>query len=155
WIGLAGDSEWALRTPSALAGAAAVVAIYLAAREIRPLTSYPLLAALLFAVSPFALWYAQDAKVYSLLLLVVALELWALLRALRRGGRAGLPALAMAIVSVFVHRLALLVAAASALAYLIIWPAADRRPPTADQQSTTSGEGPAPSDEALRNTHYA
>ncbi len=34
WVGLAGDSEWALRFPSALAGAGAVVAIYLAAREL-------------------------------------------------------------------------------------------------------------------------
>ena len=36
WVGLAGDSEWALRLPSALAGAAAVVAIYLAASDHRP-----------------------------------------------------------------------------------------------------------------------
>src|SRR5438093_1079262 len=34
WIGLAGDSEWALRFPSALAGAAATVAVFLAADEI-------------------------------------------------------------------------------------------------------------------------
>src|SRR5262245_19256502 len=34
WVLLAGDSEWALRLPSALAGAAAVAAIYLAAEEL-------------------------------------------------------------------------------------------------------------------------
>src|SRR5262245_11543836 len=39
WVGVAGDSEWALRFPSALAGAGAVVAIYLAARELRPPTT--------------------------------------------------------------------------------------------------------------------
>src|SRR5262245_10837818 len=40
WVGLAGDSEWALRLPSALAGAATVVALYLAAAELgrRPTT---------------------------------------------------------------------------------------------------------------------
>src|SRR5215203_2620309 len=84
WVTLAGDSEWALRFPSALAGAAAVVVMYYAALElVRPTTDdreppllrfsasplLPLMAALLFAISPFALWYAQDAKVYSLLML--------------------------------------------------------------------------------------
>src|SRR5262245_15039354 len=112
WVGLAGDSEWALRFPSALAGAAAAVMIYLAGLELerhllaeraenrewrmedgrsycRDLPFSILhprcgsVAALLFATSPFALWYAQDAKVYSLLLLMIAVELWALLRALR------------------------------------------------------------------------
>ena len=104
WIALAGDSEWALRLPSALAGAATLVAIFFAARELengewpaakgQALTAAvprdisfsairPLLAALLFAISPFALWQAQDSKAYSLLLLFAALVLWALLHALR------------------------------------------------------------------------
>jgi hypothetical protein len=148
WVGVAGDSEWALRCPSALAGAGAVVAIYLAATEGEPRpgddgrqTQFPLIAALLVAISPFALWYAQDAKVYSLLILIVALELWALVRALRRNdGRSWLLVLVMAIVSIFVHRLALLVGAGSALAYLLVWPPGrmtndDGRRTTADRQT--------------------
>ena len=47
----------------------------------------------------------------------------ALLRALRRGDRrAWLPVLAMALVSLFVHRLALLAAVGAALVYLVVWP---------------------------------
>jgi len=144
WVGLAGDAEWSLRLPSALAGAAAVAVIALAAIELQPTRDerrktkdesaassfvlgpssfVPLVAALLFGTAPFALWYAQDAKVYSLLMLVVALELWALLRAIRRAtGRAWLLVLAIAAVSIFVHRLALLTAAAAALTYVIVWP---------------------------------
>jgi mannosyltransferase len=131
WVSLAGDSEWALRFPSALAGAATAVVIYLAAIEIQgnkqhatgktflPFTFY-LLPSLLLATSPFALWHAQDAKVYSLLMLVVALELWALLRALwRPTRRAWALVLSVAILSLFVHRLALLSAAGAALAYVI------------------------------------
>src|SRR5215217_662901 len=92
WVTLAGDSEWALRFPSALAGAATVTVLYYTALELgRRMTDdrrqvidgrwsvvggrwsvASLAAALLFAVSPFALWYAQDAKVYSLLMLAVA-----------------------------------------------------------------------------------
>jgi hypothetical protein len=87
-------------------------------------------------------------------MLVIAFELWAILRALRRGdGRAWLLALASALVSLFVHRLALLPAAGAALAYLVIWPprlveeqrnsgkvgidrppTTDHRPPTTDEQ---------------------
>jgi mannosyltransferase len=142
WVALAGDSEWALRFPSALAGAAAAVAVALAASEARPATddrppasghrpgnnAGPLpqraarISGMLAALSPFALWYAQDAKVYSLLLLVAALLLWLVLRALRLGGRAWLPALAVAMISVFVHRLALLSLAGMALAVCVTWP---------------------------------
>src|SRR4029453_1065764 len=86
--------------------------------------------------------HAQDAKVYSLLMLMVALELWALLRALRRGGRAWLLVLAVAITSVFVHRLALLAAAGAALAYLIIWPPAQDREPRAENRLTTTDQRP-------------
>jgi mannosyltransferase len=137
WVGLAGDSEWALRFPSALAGALAVVAIFFAALELEtdqrratkdqvlPPHSVvgspssvlhpssfilrPTIAALLFAVAPFALWHAQDAKVYSVLVLCATLQLWALLRALRTGTRRDwLLLLVLAFTSVFVHRLAIL-----------------------------------------------
>src|SRR5438105_6339943 len=79
WVTVAGDSEWALRFPSALAGAAAVTVLYYAALELGRGTKrerspyHAIVAALLFALSPFALWYAQDAKAYSLLMLAVAL----------------------------------------------------------------------------------
>lgn len=161
WVALAGDSEWALRFPSALAGAVAAVAIYLAAGELErsgerssgkrkagdaaPIASdeatgrtprrsaFALLPFALVALSPFALWHAQDAKAYSLLLLVVALELWALLRALRRGTRrAWLALLALVLVSVLVHRLALLAAAGVALALAL----------ARDEGRGRRGEGP-------------
>ena len=82
WVTVAGDSEWALRFPSALAGAAAVTVLYYAALELGRGTKrerspyHAIVAALLFALSPFALWYAQDAKAYSLLMLAVASQRW-------------------------------------------------------------------------------
>jgi uncharacterized membrane protein len=140
WVTVAGDSEWALRFPSALAGAATVTALYYVALELgqqtrnsgrrtkdeRPLARslyQATVAALLFAVSPFALWYAQDAKAYSLLMLVVALVIWALLRALDRPDpRSWLALAGISLASLFIHRLALLPAAGAALAYAIVWP---------------------------------
>lgn len=130
WVSVAGDSEWALRFPSALAGASAVVALYATAIEIQRFDNapqqqhtssllFPLAAALLLLTSPFALWYAQEVKVYSLFLLISILVLWSLLRALRlKTQSAWLLYGAIALTSVFVHRLAVLLLIASYAALL-------------------------------------
>lgn len=131
WIAVAGDSEWALRFPSALAGVLAVLALLLAASElqysrsepaggIRSWWRFPVAVGLLSTLSPYALWHAQDAKVYSLLIFCVALLFWSLLRALRTGaGRDWRMFLWVAFISVFVHRLALLALAGAILAIAI------------------------------------
>lgn len=145
WVVLAGDSEWALRFPSAVVGAGAVVALFATTLRLSapspptPPVSLPdppvhggvgeveeaslrivpgLVAGLLLLTSPFALWYAQEAKTYSLLLLMSTLLLGCLLHALPPPppwtGGAGGPRRAwllfgsIALISIFVHRLALL-----------------------------------------------
>lgn len=142
WVLIFGASEFALRLPSALAGAGAVAAIYLAGVELwgargqgggdpqqrlalpaggqggraprsASVASGPvppaLAAALIALASPFTIWYAQEAKVYSLLLLCAALLVWLFLRALRLGRRGDWLALAgAALLAVSVHRLAAL-----------------------------------------------
>ncbi|NNJ13424.1 DUF2723 domain-containing protein [Chloroflexales bacterium ZM16-3] len=127
WVLLFGDSEIALRLPSVIAGAAAVPAIYLAAGEghresfalpTKP-SFWPLGAALIALAGPFPLWYAQEAKAYSLLLLAAALLTWALLRALRTGVRRDwLIFGAVALVALFVHRLAALAVVAGGWAWV-------------------------------------
>ena len=68
WGGLFGDSEWALRMPSALAGIALVPATaWVAGRWLGPSTAVA--AAWLAAGSPFLIWYAQEARNYSMLML--------------------------------------------------------------------------------------
>jgi hypothetical protein len=86
WVAVAGDSEWALRLPSALGGAAAVALLYVLGRRLGGARVGALAAALLL-VNPLALWMAQDAKVYSLLLALVIWSLLALLDAIELGGR--------------------------------------------------------------------
>ncbi len=82
WTQLAGDSEWALRLPSALLGVALVAAISrLAARWLGEETAVP--AAWLAAGSPFLIWYAQEARNYTLLMLCACLAT-AILLGLRR-----------------------------------------------------------------------
>ena len=157
WMALFGDSEFALRLPSALAGAMAVPVVYLAAGEVgdtgtrghgdtgtrgqgdtgtrghgdtgtrghgdtgtrghggggKTRSWYSLVAALIVLASPYAIWYSQEAKVYSLLLLVSALGVWLLARALRTGARADWAAtITVATGALFVHRLAVLLVAA-------------------------------------------
>ena len=83
WTLLAGDSEWALRLPSALLGVALVAAISrLAARWLGEETAVP--AAWLAACSPFLVWYGQEARNYTLLMLCACLATTMLLHLRRR-----------------------------------------------------------------------
>jgi 4-amino-4-deoxy-L-arabinose transferase-like glycosyltransferase len=90
WCGVAGDSEWALRLPSALAGVALVPALArLAGVWIGREAVVP--AAWLAAGSPFLVWYSQEARNYSQLMLCATLSATALLALARRpGARAAL-----------------------------------------------------------------
>lgn len=61
-----GDSETALRLPSALLGVAAVWLTYLVGRRLGG-REVGLLAAALLALSPFHIWYSTEARMYALL----------------------------------------------------------------------------------------
>ena len=62
---LFGFSEWALRFPSALYG---TITVYLTYKIAKTLFSWriALYAALILAVSPFHIWYSQEARMFSL-----------------------------------------------------------------------------------------
>ena len=85
WCAIAGDSEWALRAPSAVAGVLVVPAMAWLAALWLGLKAAPA-AAWLTAGSPFLVWYSQEARSYSMLTLFVALSSAALL-ALARAPR--------------------------------------------------------------------
>ncbi|MGC8837916.1 MAG: glycosyltransferase family 39 protein [Anaerolineae bacterium] len=85
WIAVAGETEFALRFPSVLAGTAALPLAWAVARRLgcprAGAWGLPLL-----AFSPFLVWYAQDAKMYATVLAAVLLGTWLFLKALE-GGR--------------------------------------------------------------------
>jgi 4-amino-4-deoxy-L-arabinose transferase-like glycosyltransferase len=91
WCGFAGGSEWALRLPSAVFGAALVpVTGLVAARWLGREVAVP--AAWLAAGSPFLVWYSQEARNYALLVLCAglgALALFGQRERLTAGGLAG------------------------------------------------------------------
>jgi len=81
-----GASDAWLRLPSVVAGTLAVPVLYLVGRALddRPVAA---LAALLLAVHPLAVWYSQEARVYSLLALCGLASTLALASVLRDGRR--------------------------------------------------------------------
>jgi mannosyltransferase len=82
WTHVFGTSEAGIRSFSALVSTATVPLVYLAGRELGS-RGIGLGAALFIACNPFAVWYAQEARAYALLLMLVALGLWCFARALR------------------------------------------------------------------------
>jgi mannosyltransferase len=80
WVRIFGNDEVGLRSLSALAGVATVPVAFAAARELAG-RRVGLLAALLVAVNPLLIWYSQEARSYSLLVLLTATTFWLFARA--------------------------------------------------------------------------
>lgn len=81
WTRAFGVSEVGLRSLSALLGVALIPVVFAVARRLGSPRA-GLFAALLAAVSPFLVWYSQEARAYALLALLSALSFWAFIRAL-------------------------------------------------------------------------
>jgi mannosyltransferase len=94
WTHLFGSGEAGLRSLSALAGTATVVAAYGAGAALVS-RRVGLIAAALVAVNPFLLWYSQEARAYAVVTLFAAIGLWFFARALN-GERAALVGWAVA-----------------------------------------------------------
>jgi uncharacterized membrane protein len=87
WIGLAGHTEFALRFVSAWFGALAVPLVYALARRLGLPRLTAALAAAFIAVSPYAIWHSQDARMYSISLALTLGSTVLMLRALTGGQR--------------------------------------------------------------------
>ena len=130
WIGLFGTSPLALRSLSIAWSAVTVLAAWGWSREALPRRS-ALPAATFAALSPFAVWYATEVRMYAQVLALTALAGWLAYRVLARGPRPldllglGLCLTALA----WTHYLAsLFLGALAALALaLLVWRPAGRR----------------------------
>ncbi len=120
WMRVAGISEAAVRLPSAVFGTLAIPALYGLGRELRG-PRLGLIAACLLALSPYAHWYAQDAKMYSLATLAAIGTTWLLLVALRQGGRWWAAYVLAAAMGVFVHAAVALVLVAHVAVVAVFW----------------------------------
>ncbi len=125
WIGLVGHSEFAIRLPSVFFGVLAVWATYRLGREVIG-REIGLIGALLMAVSPYHIWYGQEAKMYSLISFMAPFSLILLMRAARDGQRwLWLAWAALMVVFLYVHLFAVMMGlvAAAWLPFLVRqWP---------------------------------
>lgn len=80
WVTLTGNSAFALRFSSVLWGVASVALIYALTRRLRDAATARR-AALLLALSPYAVWYAQEVRMYTWVPFLTLLALYALERA--------------------------------------------------------------------------
>ncbi len=86
WMALVGRSVFAVRLLSALIGVATIGVIYGLGRDLFD-EKVGLAAALVAAVAPFHIQYSQEARMYSLLALLLAGATWAFARGWREPGR--------------------------------------------------------------------
>ncbi len=118
WSGLLGTGEVALRLPAALAGLATVPLLYLLGRRLFDRRT-GLLAALLMALSPPAVWYSQEARPYAFVLLLSTLAWLLLWEADERPARRTWWALGLvALLFLLTHRLAAVLSLVGQLLYL-------------------------------------
>lgn len=82
WIRVAGQSEFALRFPSVVAATLTLSLLYALARRLLS-EEAGLWAALLGAFSPFYLWYAQEARMYTWIVVLSLASVYALLSLLK------------------------------------------------------------------------
>ena len=79
-----GTSEFAVRLPSLVAGVALVPVMAWAGRVVYDRRT-GWIAAIIAAVAPFGVWYSQEARMYSLFMLLAVLAVGAQVQALRSG----------------------------------------------------------------------
>ena len=84
WTHLFGQSDFAYRTVSALAGVGTVVVVYFLVRELGCSRVAARIAAVFVAVNPFLVWYSQEARAYALFAFLGALSMLACVRAVNR-----------------------------------------------------------------------
>ena len=75
FIAILGTSEFSVRLPSVLAGVLSVVLVYAITTRLFN-KSAGLVAGLILAISPYHVWYSQDARPYALLIVLSLASVW-------------------------------------------------------------------------------
>ena len=119
-----GESAWALRLPAAIFGALTPAAVYLLGRRLWDVR-VGAGASLLLAVSYHQVWFSQNARGYSGLLLFTVLATWLWLEARSRGGLVWWAGYAASAFLGFAVQLAMLF---TLFAHVLVWLAGLRRP---------------------------
>jgi mannosyltransferase len=84
WLALAGDSEFSLRFLGAWWGVLAAALLYRLARRLGFRPGPAALATFLLALSPYAIWHSQDARMYAMSLALTTATVYFAVEALQR-----------------------------------------------------------------------
>lgn len=133
WFTWVGSSEFALRYPSALAGALSIPLLWQVARRLLPLLpqaderrlphALPWITALLLAAHPYQLWYGQEGKMYTWITALVLLATWWWLQGITRGGwRPWLAYTVTVSVGIYTHLLLILIFPLHFVWFWLAWP---------------------------------
>lgn len=87
WSHVFGNTNWGLRSLSALCGTLTIPAVFLAAQKLLANRRAALIVAALAACNPLLIWYSQEARAYSMLVLWCAVGLAAFAYAVERPDR--------------------------------------------------------------------
>ncbi|WP_118182445.1 glycosyltransferase family 39 protein [Paraburkholderia phosphatilytica] len=144
WMAAFGHSESAMRSLSVVASLIALPLVYAVARDLSN-RAIALTAAALFAVSPMAVYFSQEARVYMFTVIPAALMLLGIARFLREARNGDLVLYAVgAIVALYSHAtFTFMVAACNAIviAYLWLTPVAAREPDAGPRRAAFSRMG--------------
>jgi mannosyltransferase len=128
WVRVLGHAEWSVRLPSALAGIASVFVLFLLTKRLFGVGA-ALIAALLLAVAPYQIEYAQEARAYTLVVLTSLLSCWMFVRLLdTEGAKPRLDAtyVLASVAALYSHLYAIFTLAAQAVAYALEWTRSDK-----------------------------
>ena len=137
WFNVVGTSEFALRFPSVVAGTLSTLLVWHIGRRLLPLsssapvhrlaawTNVAAIAALLFAINPYQVWYGQEGKMYATVTMLALLSSWLWLRGVEVGGwKFWLAYLAAVSIAMYVHLLMVLLIPLHLLWFVVAWPVA-------------------------------
>ncbi len=121
WIQIFGPSETSVRMPSALAGLLTIPVIYFVGwRTLGKRVG--LFAAGLLAISPYHVWYSQEAKMYSIAVLLTLLSTAFFIEALQRNERRWwIGYVIMMTLSFYFHVTTVLIFVAQSVFFVVTW----------------------------------
>ena len=122
WVRLVGDSAVAVRFPSVVFGIATVAVLFLVGLELRD-AALGLVAAFIAAISYFLIRYSQEARTYSLLVLLSLVSYYFFIRMIRRGegGRAAVGYAATTVLLLYAHYHAVFLVLAQVCTIVGLW----------------------------------
>jgi uncharacterized membrane protein len=130
WTHVVGNSDVALRLPSAIFGVGCVAGIYFAGRELGS-AGAGLVASMILAISPYHLWYSQEARTYALVFLLVVCSVAFQGRLHREPARWALIGYTLTgALSLYAHPFAVFTLTAQNLFFILCWLSRSARPAT-------------------------